>query len=202
MARTVDKNRKVEIKRNIMDASVELILEKGFSKFTLSEVAEKINVTKATIYWYFSSKNDLIMNISNHIWSLEIDRIKDLNKLKISATEKLKRIILCEDDNFSCVLVIKFLLEYYSDKLDIKSKIQEGYHQFQEILIVVLQEGKQNGEFHYEIPEKELASFIISSLDGVSINSFTLDKNYPLISIENLLFVFKSILKFEEHHYE
>jgi len=50
----------VEAKERIIKASVRLFSEKGFDKSSVSEIAEAANVTKALIYYYFKSKEDIL----------------------------------------------------------------------------------------------------------------------------------------------
>lgn len=195
MARKVDEQKNSDIRRKIVDVSIEIILNKGFSKFTLAEVAKKLNVTKATIYWYFSSKDDLIENISNKIWSLEVGAIQSYENVKSSAKEKLMNLLFQKDNGYSCILPIKFLLEYYNESNEIKTKIQEGYKKYQASLATILSEGKQNGEFHYTVSDSDLAWFILSALDGLSINRFTLEQDSGAISKNDVLTILESILK-------
>lgn len=198
MARKIDKEKIMNMKNKIINSAIEIILEKGFSQLTLSKVANKLNITKATIYWYFSSKEDLIENISNKICVLELDEIKNIYKMDISSKEKLYKLIYRESNKFSCILPIKFLLEFYSEESEIKLKIQDSYKKFQETLAIILKEGKEKKEFDYDISEDDIAKCIISLLDGIAINNFTLDKVYNPISNETILTILESIIKFKE----
>lgn len=195
MARKIDEQKNDDTRRKIINASIEIILNKGFSKFTLAEVAKKLNVTKATIYWYFSSKDDLIESISNKIWSLEVESIQSYENSNSSAKEKLINILFQKDNIYSCILPIKFLLEYYNESNEIKTKIQDGYKKYQESLATILNEGKRNGEFHYTVSDNDIAWFILSSLDGLSINSFTLELTYKSICKNDVLTILESVLK-------
>lgn len=44
----------------MVDAAIELMAEKGFSKFRFEDLAEKVGYNRATIYRYFDGKQDLI----------------------------------------------------------------------------------------------------------------------------------------------
>lgn len=50
----------IEAKERILHASIKLFSEKGFDKSSVSEIAEAANVTKALIYYYFKSKEDIL----------------------------------------------------------------------------------------------------------------------------------------------
>lgn len=49
-----------EAKERIINASKQLFSKKGYDSTTVSEIAEKSNVTKALIYYYFKSKEDIL----------------------------------------------------------------------------------------------------------------------------------------------
>lgn len=197
MARKINKQKNEEMKNKIINTAIEVIIDKSFSNFTLSEVAKRINVTKATIYWYFSSKEDLISSVSEQIYSLEILSIEQFGDFHLSATEKLKHILFQEQNHLSCILPIKLLLEFHSETNTVKEQIQKGYKQYQEILVSVLQEGKNNGEFHYNVPTNELARYLISFFDGLVLHDFVLEKTDIGQSKDHLKTILQSILKCE-----
>ncbi len=61
--------RKTNPKRqSILDAAVELFLEKGFAKTTMGEINVKAGCSKRTLYSYFSSKDELFVeSVISHL---------------------------------------------------------------------------------------------------------------------------------------
>jgi len=53
----------IEVKQRMVDAAIELMADRGFSKFRFEELAEKVGCNRATIYRYFDSKQDLIAEV-------------------------------------------------------------------------------------------------------------------------------------------
>lgn len=51
---------KEDAKRRIVEAAMDVIAERGCDRMTIDDVAKRIGVTKGAVYWYFSSKEDLI----------------------------------------------------------------------------------------------------------------------------------------------
>ena len=47
----------------IRDAAVKVFAAKGYHTATVSEVAEVANVGKGTVYFYYASKEDLLLEI-------------------------------------------------------------------------------------------------------------------------------------------
>jgi AcrR family transcriptional regulator len=45
----------------ILDAALDLFIEKGYDKTSLREIAEQLGFTKAALYYHFESKQDILM---------------------------------------------------------------------------------------------------------------------------------------------
>lgn len=196
MARKIDEKKVANMKKEIIDTSITLIMEKGFSKFTLSSVAKELGITKAALYWYFSTKEDLIKSIVESVRNSQLNMIQELEKSELSAKEKLYQILsVTGKDNKSCVLPIKMLLEFYSEENDITMEIQKGYKMYTQVLSGILLEGKNNGEFKNNVSEEEMAKFIISTLDGFAMHNLILEEEYEPLSTHSFSFILESILE-------
>lgn len=69
----------IEARERIINASIELFSQKGFDAASVNEIAEQANVTKALIYYYFKSKEEildyLVRSLSDSIKSTAMDFI-------------------------------------------------------------------------------------------------------------------------------
>jgi AcrR family transcriptional regulator len=50
----------------ILDAATGLFRDHGYKDTSLNELAKRLNVTKPTLYYYFSSKDDILSSIKHH----------------------------------------------------------------------------------------------------------------------------------------
>ncbi len=74
----------------IINTAMRIIGEKGVKKTTLAEIARQAGISKGTLYYYFSSKNDLIFDIADiHMSKItgEIFAMIDTTKKKIKWEE-------------------------------------------------------------------------------------------------------------------
>ncbi len=53
----------IEVKQGMVEASIGLLAEKGLKKFRFEELAEKVGCNRATIYRYFDSKEELVVEV-------------------------------------------------------------------------------------------------------------------------------------------
>ncbi len=93
-------------KNNIIKIAAKLFSQKSFHDVTMDEIAEKVGVAKGTIYLYFSSKDNLYLEILEHTFgSIEALLENEVNTASL-APEKLKKVL---------AIVIKF----YRENIDV-----------------------------------------------------------------------------------
>lgn len=171
-----------EVKEKIVCAAVDLILEVGFTKFTLLNVAKKVGITKASIYWYFDSKeallNALALSIKNSFFTLT----EQIAKQPITPKQKISLLIESLEDSTMhrrCFLVVKVFIELYSADDNIKRIIQGGYNEYIEMIQEIFKEGIQNGEIKANFDKTSLARMFCAMLDGCVIHDELIGKmNY------------------------
>jgi AcrR family transcriptional regulator len=72
--------------------ALELFAEQGYEKTSLREIAERLNVTKAALYYHFKSKEDIVHSFTDDYFE-EIDHLLDWAKDQ-PLTEQTRREIL------------------------------------------------------------------------------------------------------------
>ncbi|MEU2548783.1 helix-turn-helix domain-containing protein [Streptomyces roseolus] len=85
-------------RQRIQDVALELFAEQGYEKTSLREIAERLDVTKAALYYHFKTKEDIIIGIFQDLtrpmdellaWAAEQPRTLDTKR------EILRRYQLC-----------------------------------------------------------------------------------------------------------
>ena len=174
-----------EVKNRIIRTSIEMIALYGLSKFNLSGVAMHIGLTKAALYWYFPSKDALIIAITKTVSYAYIEHAQRISDSSLNAAEKLRQIVSIPDndsDSLMCILPLKLFLDYFSDDNEIRKQIQEGYENYNTILSGVLLDGIEAGLFQINWPPDEFAKYITATIDGIVLQNLILQKNHRLSS--------------------
>ena len=60
---------KEEAKKRIIEASVKVMSEKGYSQTTMEDIAAYLGVSKGALYLYFKSKDDIIVESAKKMQS-------------------------------------------------------------------------------------------------------------------------------------
>jgi AcrR family transcriptional regulator len=68
----------------ILDAALDLFIEQGYEKTSLREIAERVGVTKAALYYHFSSKEEIIRTLVHPLY----DALRPLSELLKSRPDR------------------------------------------------------------------------------------------------------------------
>ncbi len=60
----------VSTRQRILDVALDLFTEQGFDGTSLREIAERLGVTKAALYYHFASKDDILMALHMRLHEL------------------------------------------------------------------------------------------------------------------------------------
>ncbi|WP_432635269.1 TetR/AcrR family transcriptional regulator [Candidatus Avelusimicrobium sp.] len=78
--KTDKSERENRMRAAIKQAAFHLMAEKGLDKVSMREIAEKVNVTKPVLYYYFKNKEDLCLSIiedHEQLFSKLLDRVSE-----------------------------------------------------------------------------------------------------------------------------
>ena len=172
MARKIIPEKVEEAKEKIIYAALNVIIEDGLTKFTLSKVAGKAGITKAAIYWYFSNKEDLLYYMASSFREAFIESAKQVAAQPISSERKIEALIMSlenDDTHKKCFLPIKIFIELYSADHEIKKIIKDIYTEYIDILQGIFEEAINKKEIKTSVSALSLAKFLMATLDGCTI---------------------------------
>ena len=62
------KEESIKTRSLLLEAALDVFSEKSFSEVTLSEIAERVGMTKGALYWHFKNKGDLLSKLIKEIF--------------------------------------------------------------------------------------------------------------------------------------
>ncbi len=71
---TKEAHARPDTRERIQSVALELFAEQGYDKTSLREIAERLNVTKAALYYHFKSKEDIVTSLVEDYFG-EIDQL-------------------------------------------------------------------------------------------------------------------------------
>ena len=181
MTKKQSKEKRVD---DILEAAVEVFVEKGYENTTMSEIAERAGMSKGGLYHHFLGK-DMVLLYANQKLMEPIEEMMKAARVYESVVEGLGQYI---GDYLKYWTERKKELIFFSltmtkamsriDIFKLYEKFIEDYISFYEELFT---KGIKNGEFR-EHDAKSSAVALMSALDGVVIY-MVLDKRLDLESV-------------------
>lgn len=136
----------------ILDAAFEEFVAKGFTATRVEDIAERIGVTKGTVYVYFPTKDDLFTAMLDHIAVSFGELLAEVKALKGSCQERLHALILLFYDHAVKERRTRELMRFVvSENTRFPQVFDMHYEQFIKPLLdqiqQVIDEGTATGEF-------------------------------------------------------
>ncbi|MCM1990168.1 TetR/AcrR family transcriptional regulator [Oceanirhabdus seepicola] len=148
--------RKLRKMSEIKAVTYELCNQYGTQKVSVDEVAERANVSKATIYKYFGSKEDLIESVVSDIYENIILNTSSMIEKDGDFLEKLNHIIMAKVSSLD-MMKGDFLKEVFSKNNSAVSKMFN--EKLKDLMYGFYQQGKEQGYIDEGISNDILYAF-------------------------------------------
>jgi len=177
---------KVEV---ILHAATGRFATYGYSKVTMDEIAEDIGMAKASLYYYFPTKESIFKSVVQHEQQAFLAAVGDAFQKAHSGSEKL-------------VEFVRLRLKLTERLNNLSHFSQQGWHdvkplfkdviasfidQEQQCLTHILQEGKKNGEFCADHPQRT-ATMILHLLQGIHMRFLRSSDHHTISDAERSAF--------------
>ena len=188
--RTADQLNQLRTRRKtqIIQAALEVFIEKGYDAANVADVAQKAGVSQGTIYHYFPSKDDLFW-AAYEAWEVqslygEIQQALDASQ---SPTEQLRALAKIVGERMKqAAAMLPANVEFWSH-LPRNESVRRGFQRLfatmRGQLAGIIREGINQGEF-IEVNVEETASLLIAAFDGLILQWLADPQqvNWPSIS--------------------
>ncbi|HEX4033020.1 MAG TPA: helix-turn-helix domain-containing protein [Solirubrobacteraceae bacterium] len=69
-------------RERILDVALELFAERGYDKTSLRDIAERLAITKAALYYHFESKQDILLELHLRLHAIGREVLEQLERLE------------------------------------------------------------------------------------------------------------------------
>jgi AcrR family transcriptional regulator len=158
-----------ERKAQILEAATIVFTKHGFADARMDDIVAQSGLSKGAIYWYFDSKDAIIVSILDQIFDYETGYIRELLEREDSAKMKLEVFVettIKELEKMKPLMPIFF--DFWSlsvRKKTINQAIKRYYQSFLDLVEPVLEQGIEQGEFR-PVVVSETAIAIGAMLEG------------------------------------
>ncbi len=158
-----------ERKAQILEAATMVFTKHGFADARMDDIVAQSGLSKGAIYWYFDSKDAIIVSILDQIFDYGTGYIRELLEREDSAKMKLEVFVettIKELEKMKPLMPIFF--DFWSlsvRKKTINQAIKRYYQSFLDLVEPVLEQGIEQGEFR-PVVVSETAIAIGAMLEG------------------------------------
>ncbi len=164
MHRSLKERQRQERESLILQATEELLLEKGYYDTSMDDIAARVGIAKGTLYLHFAKKEDLMLAFFEHQLQGIEKMVKQNSMIEGSAQEKLEAMVHQMYQGLSSGR--RQFLSILHSNVDLRTRLKEKQanvmHEIGHILGSVFEEGKESGDFDASLPtEVMLHAFFI-----------------------------------------
>ncbi len=163
--------KKLQFRQTILDAAAKEFETRGFANTSVSNIMQTADLGVGTFYNYFSSKEEVLMNLVKNIFAQVEEKVRAQEEKKSSSLEILS--IACEytaellDEN-RFVLPLLMTAAVHSDKPELSQKsLSPG---FSRIFHEVILRGQESGEIRSDIHSDLIAEMFHSIYQAASFS--------------------------------
>lgn len=154
-------------KSKYLQAIYNLIVQHGFNTMRMEEIAEKIGITKMTIYNNFDSKENLFRHIISYRSTKFLEFISSASKKHSNAIDELMGILKFQKDN-----PLPEMSTYYSTFLAANPRVYSLYktkfrNALKKFVADNIRRGVDEGIYIKSIDPEHIANFTISTMDNM-----------------------------------
>ena len=140
-------------RKEICDAAIRVFHRQGYARASLSQVAAELGVDRATIYYYFSSKDELFDDITRAVLDANAELAQRIANSKISARRKLRELIAAMMMSYSkhypllYIYIREDLRQVADSRSDWSENMRKLNRMIEQAFIAIIEQGYEDQSF-------------------------------------------------------
>lgn len=147
--RSTPRQSTMERQRQIIDQAAFLFDRNGYHATSMDDIAESVGIQKATVYYHFESKDQILLRIHREFMELMQARQLALSQIELSARQMLYQMFVdmleAIDTHHAHVRV--FFENYRELSEKSKALVQQERQQYHSLVEDIVSKGVERGEF-------------------------------------------------------
>ncbi len=156
-----------QTKQGLINAAVELFIAKGYDETTIDDIVAAADVAKVTFYYYFKSKEEILLDIKENSAQEVLSRAETLLTEEVAAPEIFYALITdmgCWTEK-NWRLLKAFAAQRFGPMMQGETCGETDKPvRFVVVLEQIIKHGQKNGQFRKDIDPSRTAHFIILAL--------------------------------------
>ncbi|WP_203338181.1 TetR/AcrR family transcriptional regulator [Nocardioides limicola] len=147
----------LEKKAQVVAAATLLFKQHGFEATTLAHIAEEVGMDRASLYYYFPSKNEILQEAVAGVTGRNLEMVHGLKSSDLTPPERIEKLIhhalVSFHENYPQVFVyIQEDMTRIADREDPWAKTMlKQTREFEDALLALLRDGMEQGSFRPDL---------------------------------------------------
>lgn len=173
------------VESRIRDAAFKLFSERGYHQTSTTEITRAAGVGKGSLYWYWTSKEDLAFSIVSEMLEFFLRFIEELRDSEGSVIERARRLVQAVADTYEqekeyCILLWKFRADrYYIFSSEYQEKVMSYYVRIREAIADIISQGIESGEIQ-KVDPKFTAFIVLGVTEGLEVQWLENEDEFPI----------------------
>ena len=154
-------------KQAILDAAAEIFHRKGYHATSIQDIAQEVGMLKGSLYYYISSKNDLLLEIITDVHAQAFAQLEELIDSPAPAADRLRQFIVrhavyCATHQTGMGV---FLHEYKAVEGSEAKSVMAMRDRYETLLRDIIAEGQEEGSFRKDVDPKLTVRLILGMIN-------------------------------------
>jgi len=169
----------------ILESAVRVFAKNGFQQATISQIAQEAGVADGTIYLYFKSKDDILIQFWNQKAKQVFEKFRAKVEKGVNAHEKLSNLIHIHLAEFQQDrdMAMVYQIETHQHHRTAGEQIKDISKMYLDIVSEIVDQGQAEGSMRRDLYVALVKRFIIGAVDEVISTWLHSETEYDLSSM-------------------
>jgi len=181
--------------KDILNTAKELFWKHGVSRITMEEISSKANVSKMTLYKYYSNKKELALSVLKSEMGKSMKKFRNIINSDIPFEEKLEQMFRLKMEGTTDISR-EFLSDIYQNpELGLHTFVEEKAAEATELFKAFLEDSQKEGLIRQDLKISFVVHYMNEMIQMVNNEKLLEDYNNPQeLIMEMMRFMFYGLL--------
>jgi len=156
----------------LLDSALHLFVSKGYRSTNLEQIAGAAKLSKGTVFFYFGSKEAVLLELLKRVQSIVVDEaLATAKQAGPRASDQIVAFLhhqaeLGVTHRDEVLLLILMSLEFGGHEGAVSREIRKIYRRLYAFVEKIIRHGRRSGELRTDLNPRELAAIIMANHDG------------------------------------
>ncbi|MEW9123425.1 MAG: TetR/AcrR family transcriptional regulator [Thermotaleaceae bacterium] len=163
--------------------TIDIIDELGIQGLTTKEIAKRQNVSEATLFRHFKSKNELLIAALEHFSQYDKDIFRSIEIKRMKPREAILYFIetyAIYYQNYPAITAMTQIYDVLRCDVFLADKVKYIFSTRGEFMKKIIEDAQKSGEISQEIDSEELADILTSVYNGICLKWRMNEYGFPL----------------------